>query len=60
MRESDRKFHYRYVRILKERFDHLLSIIRHKITKKETHMREAITAEERLVITLRYLSAGML
>ena len=44
----------------KERFDHLLSLVREKITKKDTRLREAITAEERLVITLRYLSAGML
>ena len=59
MRDSDREWHYDYVRMSKERFDHLLSLIRDKITKKDTHMREAITAEERLVITLRYLSAGI-
>lgn len=43
----------------KERFDHLLDLVKDKISKKNTNMREAITAEERLVITLRYLSAGM-
>ena len=43
----------------KERFDHLLSIIRDEITKKDTPMRKAISAEERLIITLRFLSAGM-
>ena len=59
LRDSDREFHYRYVRMSKERFDHLLSLLRERITKKETKMREAITAEERLVITLRYLSVGM-
>ena len=51
LRESDREFHYRYVRMSKERFDHLLCMIRTKITKKDTQMRDAITAEERLVIT---------
>ena len=56
---KDREFHYRYVRMTKERFDHLLSLVREKITKKDTRLREAITAEERLVITLRYLSSGM-
>ena len=59
LRESDREFHYRYLRMSKERFDHLLNLLREKITKKDTKLREAITAEERLVITLRYLSAGM-
>ena len=51
LRESDREFHYRYVRMSKERFDHILSLIREKIIKKDT--------SSRLVITLRYLSAGM-
>ena len=45
----------------KERFDHLLEMIRDRITKKDTTLREAISvsAEERLVITLRYLASGM-
>ena len=59
LRERDREFHYRYVRMSKERFDHLLNLVRDKITKKDTRMREAISAEERLVITLRYLASGM-
>ena len=59
MRESDREWHYRYVRMSKERFDHLLGLLHEKITKRDTYMREGISAEERLVITLRYLSAGM-
>ena len=59
LRDSDREFYYRYLRMSKERFDHLLSLVREKITEKDTRLREAITAEERLVITLRYLSAGM-
>ena len=59
LRDNDREFHYRYLRMSKERFDHLLSLISDKITKKNTQMREAITAEERLVITLRYLAVGM-
>ena len=42
-----------------ERFDHLMSLIRDKISKKDTRFRECISAEERLVITLRYLSQGM-
>ena len=59
LRDEDREFHYRYVRMSKERFDHLLSLIRDRITKKNTQMREAITAGERLLVTLRYLATGM-
>ena len=52
--------HYRYLRMSKERFDHLLlSLVRAKIAKKNTKMRESISSEERLVITLRYLSQGL-
>ena len=58
LRDTDREFHYQYIRMSKERFDHLLSLIREDIMKKDTPMRKAISAEERLVITLRYLSAG--
>ena len=59
LRDEEREVHYRYVRMSKERFDHLLNMVREKITKKNTRMREAISAEERLVITLRYLASGM-
>lgn len=59
LRDTDREYHFKYVRMSKERFDHLLGMIRHLITKKDTQMREAISAEERLVITLRFLSTGM-
>ena len=59
LRVNDREFHYQYIRMSKEWFDHLLSLIREEITKKDTSMRKPISAEERLVITLRYLSAGM-
>ena len=43
----------------KEKFAHLLSIVRAKITKKNTEMRKAVTPEERLVITIRYLATSM-
>ena len=39
----------------KERFDHLLDLVKDKISKKDTNMREAITVEERLVITLFFI-----
>ena len=60
LRKTDREFHYRYLRMSKERFDHLLELVRDKITKKDTYYtRKAIISEERLVITLRYLASGM-
>ena len=59
LREDDREMHFKYIRMSKERFDHLLSIVRDRITKQQTNYREPISAEERLVMTLRYLSAGM-
>ena len=40
-----------------DRFDHLSSLIRARI-EREFHIREPISAEERLAITLRYLATG--
>ena len=54
LRDSDREFHYCYLRVSKERFEHLVIFSRSKFSNQI-----AISAEERLVITLRYLSAGM-
>ena len=41
-----------------ERFENLLSLVGPVIQKQDTHLREAISAEERLVVTLRFLSSG--
>ena len=41
-----------------DRFEHLLSLVGPIIQKEETHMRESISAEERLVVTLRFLFSG--
>ena len=41
-----------------ERFGHLLSLVGPRITKTNTRMREAISAAERLTLTLRYLAIG--
>uniref|UniRef100_A0A182N2X2 Transposase Helix-turn-helix domain-containing protein n=1 Tax=Anopheles dirus TaxID=7168 RepID=A0A182N2X2_9DIPT len=42
----------------KEDFDFLLQAIAPEITRMHTNMRDAITAQERLLITLRYLAEG--
>ena len=41
-----------------ERFNHLLSIVGPSITKKPCRSRATISAAERLMVTLRYLSTG--
>ena len=41
-----------------ERFEHLLSLVGPIIQKKDTQLRESISAEQRLVITIRFLSSG--
>ena len=41
-----------------ERFDHLLGLVSPLITKEDTNYRKAISAAERLALTLRFLSTG--
>ena len=41
-----------------DRFDHLLSLVKPLIEKKDTNFRKAISAQERLAITLRFLATG--
>ena len=40
------------------RLEHLLSMVAPKITKQNTNFRKPISAEQRLVVTLRYLATG--
>ncbi|XP_068129597.1 putative nuclease HARBI1 [Hyperolius riggenbachi] len=47
-----------YLRMPEEGFDHLLSLITPYIKKEDTCMRRAITPEQRLTATLRYLATG--
>jgi len=41
-----------------ERFEHLPSLVGPIIQKKDTQLRESISAEQCLVITIRFLSSG--
>ncbi|XP_031334657.1 uncharacterized protein LOC116164601 [Photinus pyralis] len=47
-----------FLRMDGESFDYLLELVRPDIEKKDTNMREAIPASQRLSITLRYLASG--
>lgn len=47
-----------YLRMDEDSYNKLLHLIRPIITKQNTVMREAITAKERLTVTLRYLATG--
>lgn len=47
-----------FFRITPDQFDSLLSKLRPFISKKDTRMRKAISAETRLAITMRYLASG--
>ncbi|KAH9636743.1 hypothetical protein HF086_007641 [Spodoptera exigua] len=47
-----------YYRMKEACYDHLLQIVKPYLQKQDTRMRKAITAEERLADTLRYLASG--
>ena len=48
----------RFTRMTPENFQKLITMLSPYITKQETNMREAISAEERLFITVRFLATG--
>ncbi|KAE9523848.1 hypothetical protein AGLY_015736, partial [Aphis glycines] len=47
-----------YLRMDYDCFNELLNLVSPLISKQNTHMRDAVSAEERLVATLRYLATG--
>ena len=55
---KSREMFFRYHRMTPDRFEHLLSLVKDNLTKKETHLRKPISARERLSVTLRYLATG--
>ena len=38
LREGDREYYFRYMRMSPERFDHLLSLVEDKISKQDTRL----------------------
>ncbi|CAK1580953.1 unnamed protein product [Parnassius mnemosyne] len=57
MREYNKKF-FGYYRMTTKSFDNLLRLVGRAITYQDTNWRKAISGEERLSITLRYLASG--
>lgn len=48
---------FNYLRMDEETYLELLHLVTYLIKKKNTHLREAISAHERLTVTLRYLAS---
>ena len=55
---NDRELFFHYIRMTHERFDHILSVVKEQIEKKDTCFRKSIPPTTRLAITLRYLASG--
>uniref|UniRef100_A0A182M598 Transposase Helix-turn-helix domain-containing protein n=1 Tax=Anopheles culicifacies TaxID=139723 RepID=A0A182M598_9DIPT len=47
-----------FLRLNREEFHHILSLIGPKISRQDTDMRKAITPKQRLAIALRFLATG--
>ena len=58
LRLGDREWHFKFIRMCSERFEHLLRLVAPHISKKETKLRNPIGPAERLYLTLRYLASG--
>uniref|UniRef100_A0A8C5R7Y7 DDE Tnp4 domain-containing protein n=1 Tax=Leptobrachium leishanense TaxID=445787 RepID=A0A8C5R7Y7_9ANUR len=58
LREGDLVKFFNYLRMSIVSFDELLASVKKPLTKMDTKMRGAISPEEMLVITLRYLACG--
>ena len=58
MRLRDHEMFFNYFRMIPSMFDELLRLVGPSVVKKATNLREPISAEIRLPITLRYLAAG--
>ncbi|XP_063786092.1 uncharacterized protein LOC134934633 [Pseudophryne corroboree] len=58
LRDNNPEDYRNYLRMNDDMFQELLQLVTHLIVKQDTVMRRAISAEERLVATLRYLATG--
>ena len=58
-RSGEHEFYFSHLRMNPEKFDHLLSLVKDKITNENAKFRKSISAEERLELTLRIFATGM-
>ncbi|KAB0804296.1 hypothetical protein PPYR_01266 [Photinus pyralis] len=58
LRTEDPESYRQFIRMCGQHFDELLECIRSDIVKQTTNMRESISAEARLALTLRFLATG--
>ncbi|XP_049520516.1 putative nuclease HARBI1 [Dermacentor silvarum] len=57
LRQVDPEYHFKYFRMTKAKFDHLLSLVYERILHAPNH-RRPIRPAERLAVTLRFLATG--
>ena len=58
LRLGGRENFFRYMHMSPQRFEALLQLVGPRIVKKDTRLRKAVPAGERLAITIRYLATG--
>ena len=56
---GDREFYFRYPRMNSERFEHLLNLVKDKISKEKNKFRTSISPKERLLLTIRFFATGI-
>ena len=60
IRHSDERAYQNFCRMTPADYDELLAMVKPFITYQNTNCRKAISADERLAVTLRYLATGEL
>lgn len=55
---GDKKSYKNFLRLNEEQFKEILDRIAHRIKKQDTNMRLAITPEQKLTLTLKFLASG--
>ena len=53
---EDYNIYQNWMRVNRAQFNRILDMIHHSISKMDTRLRKAVTPQERLAITLRYLA----
>lgn len=58
LRSEEPALYRNFLRLSFDQFDHLLSLVSPLISKQDTVMRKSISAKDRLILTLRFLTTG--